>query len=309
MSNLKLNPNKILALDAIARKSINSATHTYPKQPRYYKAEKSLEAFNLLRQHLDPYIGTVLQVEQVADIARAAAKVLDLPAPLVRPLIQSFNQCFIDAKTLDLLKWQIAGNVAIKNKALELFNNKPHEKGWMTGIIVEVVIEASNRKPYGKVKLVSGPGAGFFIYLPLPIKGLRVISKTTVACVKHPGCPARHLADLKGLTQFQVTIYLNGLNSVYEVKANSKSMRIIQTTNYDAASWLKTTPKQKKHNKELMLERSKPCPYGLPNTCPECKIGYDRCARSCRPKTVVNSNSVEFFIKGKNICQKSLEKV
>jgi hypothetical protein len=306
-----------LAVDKAARKIMLSSDPKLPKGKRYTKVEKAAENYRLVRKLIEPLdlIGKVLTVRDVASLTRAAAEVLQCPSDLVRPLTQEFLDVLVDASTLDLFAWQVAGNrTPVKEKEINLFNNRQSEKGWMAGIILDVVRSTDNTNQYAKIKLLDGPGAGFVVYAKLPESKFYRISYILGNMKKGSDKKNKGMQDLRQCVLNHVLVYLNGEGNAYRVVQGATYKRIVKSTNVQTIGWLRATAKQKKLNKELFLTRLKPCVKRLKVTCHFCRHGYDgvdSCFRGCRPKTLAESSDTPIVItlKGKNICQRNLEEV
>lgn len=280
-----------------------------PKGFRYLQLNKSLELYKRAIKQLKEFKGKVLQPLDVARITRIAAELLECESDVVRPLAQDFLNALIDAKTFDLLAWQIAGNrKCVKTRSIALFNNRNHEQGWMAGCIVDIVKEADAEHSYAKIKLLDGPGAGFFVYARLPQGGTNRLSKVLGATHKIRGRRRQKLPNIRACIKFQVTVYTSNQVPGYVIQESKNFKRIIRSTDTKLGAWLKTTPAQKAHNKALMLERARPCIKGYDQVCHECELGYDECHRSCRPAKLINKPMAPIVItlKGKNLCPRKI---
>ena len=304
-----------LAVDNSAKKIAHSNSPKLPKGKRYTQIDKAAEKYTLAVRMMEKLElkGKILTPKDIASLTRVAAEVLECDSELVRPLTQEFLGVIFDLATLDLLAWQIAGNrKPVKDKSINLFNNRQTEKCWMAGIIVDVVTAISMHQ-YAKIKLLDGPGAGFIVYAKLPDLKFYRLSYILGQTVKGHDKKRRGINDIRQSVLSQVLVYTSGQGEAYKVLQGASYKRIVRSTSTQLISWLRATAKQKKLNKELYTTRLKPCVKGLKVTCYFCHHGYDgldSCFRACRPKTI--SNKVEapivITVKGKNICQKSLEK-
>ena len=303
---------QFLALNKDAKQKLYADKPQIPKNPKYIQVEKSKEIYVRATRQLKVLKRKTLDPNDVALVTRIAAELLECDADLVRPLAQDFLQTFLDARTLDLLAWQIAGNrKVIKTRSICLYNNRQVEQSWMAGIILDVVKCPSADEIYAKVKLLDGPGAGFLVYAPLPSVGLRSLSHVLGMVRKGSDKRTRVLPDIRACVGAQVIIYSSGNYDAYSIEHLNNKKRILKSSNIGLGMWLRTTQKQKAYNKSLLEERSKPCINGLNAVCHECEVGYDRCLRSCKPNTTKSSSQLlQLTIKGKNLWpQKSLEEV
>lgn len=306
-----------LAVDITAKKIMHSDKPKLPKGKRYTQVDKAREKYSLAFRMLEGLNlnGKILTAKDVAKITRIAAEVLECHSNLVRPLAQEFLNVLMDVATIDLLAWQIAGNrKPVKDREINLFNNRQTEKCWMAGVIVDVVRSNSTSHQYAKIKLLDGPGAGFIVYAKLPELKFYRLSYILGSVKKGSDKKRKGISDIRQCVLSHVLVYSNGCGEAYKVINSTKYKRIVRSTETQLISWLRATAKQKKLNKELYLTRLQPCVKNLKVTCYFCKHGYDglnSCFRACRPKTIPEENSTPIVItvKGKNICQKSLEKV
>lgn len=309
MTNLR---KQVLALNAEAKRVLSREDAKLPKGQKYAITEKSCELYKRAMRQLAGLKGKTIGPEDVAFITRIAAELLECNAALVRPLAQDFLYVFMEIRTIDLLAWQIAGNrKVVQTREVALYNNRVTEQAWMAGRIADVVKCSSTSEQYAKIKLMDGPGAGFFIYALLSDNKLKRLSYVLGAVKKGTDKRIRGLPDFRGCVGCEVLIYTSGNYHAYTYEMFNHKRRILKSSDPELASWLRTTPKQKKHNAYLMQERAKPCINGFNTTCHDCNLGYDSCVRGCHPTTVLN---VETFtaitLKGKNLWPtKTLEKV
>jgi hypothetical protein len=282
-----------------------------PKGPRYLQIEQSVLLYKRALKQLKEFKGKILKTGDVARIARIAAELLECDSDSVRPLAQDFLNVLLDAKTFDLLAWQIAGNKkCVKTRTIALFNNRDYEQGWMAGCIIDIVKDANNEDSYAKIKLLDGPGAGFFVYAKLPVGGTGRISKITGAIKRVPGMRRYKLPSMRACIKFYVTVYTSNKVPAYSIQQFTDFKRILRSTDPKLGAWLRATQKQKNHNKALMEERARPCIKGFSQVCHECELGYDECHRSCRSSKFASkvSTPIVLTLKGKNLCpQKTLE--
>lgn len=302
---------QVLALSTEAKRMLTREDATIPKGQKYAVTEKSCELYNRAMRQLGMLKGKTLGPADVAFITRVAAELLDCNAALVRPLAQDFLHVLMEIRTLDLLAWQIAGNrKVVQTREVSLYNNRVIEQAWMAGRITNVVKCPSTGDQYAKIKLMDGPGAGFFIHALLSDNRLKRLSHVLGAIKKGTDKRIRGLPDLRACCGCEVLVYTSGNYHAYTYEVLNQKRRILRSSNSELASWLRTTPKQKKHNLHLMQERAKPCINGFQVTCHDCNLGYDSCIRGCHPTTLSN---VETFtaitLKGKNLWPtKTLEK-
>jgi hypothetical protein len=313
---------QVLAADKVARSISNSSDPKCPKGKKYTQVDKAREKYVLAVRMIEALElqGKVLKAKDIASLTRVAGEVLECHSDLVRPLVQEFLNVLLDKPTVDLLAWQIAGNrKCVKEKEIHLFGNRQSEKCWMAGVILDVVAESSNKyksvkNKYAKIKLIDGPGAGFIVYVKVPEHGLYRLSYILGNIRKGSDKRRKGMDNIRQCVLNHVLVYSNGNGKAYNVVEGAKYKRILRSTEPELVSWLRTTVKQKKLNKELYLTRLKPCVKKLQTTCYLCHHGYDganSCFRGCRPKTLIMQEpaSVNITLKGKNICQKSLEEV
>lgn len=184
----------------------------------------------------------------------------------------------------------------------------------MAGVILDIVQENLKPYKYAKIKLLDGPGAGFIVYAKVPDVKFYRLSYILGNIRKGSDKKRKGIDNLRQCVLNQVLVYPSGTGDAYRVIEGAKYKRIIRSTSVELISWLRTTVKQKRLNKELYLARLKPCVKQLKTTCYFCHHGYDgvdSCFRGCRPKTlqIKEQAPIAITLKGKNICQKSLEEV
>lgn len=308
---------QVLAIGHTSRQIANSSDPKLPKGKKYTQIDKAKEKYVLAMRMMDSLDirGKVMTAKDIASLTRVAGEVLECHSDLVRPLVQEFLNVMMDAATMDLLAWQIAGNrKPVKDKEVFLFNNRQSEKCWMAGVILDIVQENLKPYKYAKIKLLDGPGAGFIVYAKLPDVKFYRLSYILGSIRKGSDKKRKGIDNLRQCVLNQVLVYSNGLGNAYRVVEGAKYKRIIRSTNVELIAWLRTTVKQKRLNKELHLTRLKPCVKQLKTTCYFCHHGYDgadSCFRACRPKTlqIKEQAPIAITLKGKNICQKNLEEV
>ena len=307
---------KALALDSNAKRILWSSNPKLPKAPKYNQVNKAAENYieALVKIKKLNLQGKVLKVNDIAALTRIAAGVLQCDASLVRPLTQNFLNVLMDASTIDLLAWQIAGNrKTVLTKEANLFNNRQSEICWMAGVIVSISTCVASQNQYAKIKLIDGPGAGFIVYAKMP-KKLFFLSHALGALKKGADKKIKGLQSPKQCVLFKVMVYVNGQTPAYTLEENINFKRIVRSTSSQMVGWLKASPAQKKSNRSLFHERMSPCIHGFMQTCHECPLGYDgknACSRACRPKQLLNpaSTPIQLTLKGKNLCLKNLEEV
>jgi hypothetical protein len=317
-----------LAVDGDAKKVMVSSDPKLPKGKRYTQIEKAAENYKLAIRALESIKlkGRVMTVKDVAHLTRMAADILNCESAAIRPLIQDFLNVIMDAATIDLLAWQIAGNrKTVKDREVSLFNNRESERCWMAGIVLDIVTESYNKlkatkDKYAKIKLLDGPGAGFIVYVKMPEHKFYRLSYILGTVIKGSDKRKRWISNVRQSVLSHVLVYTNGKGAAYQVIDGIKFKRIIRSTETAGetkaglARWVRATAKQKKHNKSLFEERMKPCVNNFKTTCYECSCGYDgpnSCFRACRPKTIskIDQSSIVITVKGKNLCQRSLEEI
>ena len=304
-----------LAVDKTAKKITLSSDPKLPKGKRYTKVEKAAENYNLVRRMIEPLdlVGKVITAKEVAALTRIAAEVLQCPSSLGRHLAQEFLDVLVDVSTIDLFAWQVAGNrTPVKEKEINLFNNRQSERGWMAGVILDIVKSNDAKNQYAKIKLLDGPGAGFIVYAKMPETKFYRISYILGNMKKGSDKKNKGMQDIRQCVLSRVLVYTNGEGNAYRVVQGANYKRIVKSTNIQLIGWLRATAKQKKLNKQLFIARLQPCVKKLKVTCHFCRHGYDgvdSCFRACRPKTLTEPDTkpIVITLKGKNICQKILE--
>ena len=286
---------------------------TIPKKPMYNQPKKAMEAFKLLKLRVDKLqlLGKALDETKLGALVRSATEVLECLPETIRPIIQNFNKCRMDKRTIDLLCWQIAGNrKRAKDMLVPLYTGKPEEMGWMAGVVAEHLADdqfGSTRGSY-RIRIMDGPAAGADMFMPVP-KSLGLLSDVLGATYKLDSSRIK-MSDYKQAVQMSVIVYPEAM-PVFNIEHNSGALHIKCDTRVDAIRAIRCTYSQKKDNQALVKARNELCQIGYRHPCHVCKIGYDACARACRAKTVVSETpEVTLLIKGNNICQtQSLEEV
>jgi hypothetical protein len=279
-----------------------------PKKPIYNQFEKALEAFLLIRSRINRLnlLGKVLEQDKLAEIIRITVDVTECPGPIARTLLQPFYKCFMSKQALDIICWQIAGNRnRLKDIQPMLYTGKLNELGWMAGVIAEHLTDSNNITGCYRVRIVDGPAAGLDMYMATPRK-LRLMSDVT-GVTRKLGKERLPLIDFREAVQLRLLVYPEQV-SILNFYPGPESISVSVLTNVNSIGLIRTTPKQKKYNKDLTTTRKQLCTYKYPIPCHVCKIGYDQCERACQPRkttTLIDTDTI--LIKGKNICQKILE--
>jgi hypothetical protein len=304
----------LLPVSKSAKIRASQQTLKIPKKPLFNQPQRTMETFKFMQSRLSKLnlVGKQLHEDKLAEIIRSTTEVLGCPPQVVRPLLQSFNKCFIDKKTQDLICWQVAGNrKRIFDSIPLLYTGKPEELGWMAGVIAEYLSDESQKFTQGvyRIKIMDGPAAGADMYMPAP-KSLRLMSDV-IGGTYRIDSDRFHLSDYKQAVLMQVLVYPEPM-PIFKIEHNSGALKITVDSRVNSVEAIRATATQKKANLNLVSERNKLCQYGFGHPCHMCKVGYDECHRGCAPKTLtsLDVNKVTLLIKGNNICQtRSLEEV
>jgi len=279
-----------------------------PKKPLYNQPGKAMEVFKLMRLALDKLnlVGRPLSTKNLVEIARAAAKVTGCKAEIARNLLQPFNSCYINKRTQDIMCWQVAGNrKRMNNLQPHVYNSATFNLSWMFGVIAEYVSEDTSKIGAYRVRIIDGPAAGLDMFMPAP-KRIKLMSDVLGATYKIDK-DKMQLSDYRQAVQMQVAVYPEQLDIV-QFTSGAGNINFKHLTKVNSIAALKTTAKQRKNNLELVKTRNKLCQFGFRHPCHICKIGYDECSRGCLPRSIKDvKENVILLIKGKNICQKTLE--
>ena len=283
-------------------------TLTKPKARSYNQPEKCMVAFEQVKCRLAKLnlVGTIIEHTQIAEIVRTAREVSGCLAEIAKGFLQPFYKCEVDRRTLDIICWQIAGNrTRLANSQPSLYSGKPEELSWMPGVVAEYCEGSSGPRGSYRVRILDGPAAGLDMYVAAP-KGLRLMSDVLGATYKVEK-ERFHLSDYRDAVQLRLLVYPDPV-AILQLTAHYKHTKIASLTKVDSVGLIRTTPKQKKHNAELVQLRKQPCHHGFTHACTVCQIGYRDCHRSCTPRSAstVPSN-VTLLIKGNNLCQKISE--
>lgn len=279
-----------------------------PKKPIYNQFEKALEAFLLIRSRINRLnlLGKVLEQDKLADIIRIAVDVTECQGPTARTFLQPFYKCFMSKQALDIICWQIAGNRnRLKDMQATLYTGKLNELGWMAGVIAEHLADSNNVTGCYRVRVVDGPAAGLDMYMATPRK-LKLMSDV-LGVTRKLGKERLPLIDFREAVQLRLLVYPEQM-SILNFYPGPGSISVSVLTNVNSIGLIRTTPKQKKYNKDLATARKQLCIYKYPIPCHVCTIGYDQCERACQPRqtiTLIDTDTI--LIKGKNICRKILE--
>ena len=281
-----------------------------PKKPVYNQFEKAMEAFQLIRSRVDRLhlMGKILEQDSLADIIRIAIDVTECENSIARTFLQPFYKCFMSKQTLNVICWQIAGNRnRLKDLQVMLYAGRPNELGWMAGVIAEHLTDSNNITGCYRIRIVDGPAAGLDMYMPTPRK-LGLMSDV-LGVTRKLGSERLPLTECREAVQLRLLVYPEKVN-ILNFLPGHESISVSVLTNVNSVGLIRTTPKQKKHNKALTTARKEICIHKYSTPCYVCKIGYDECERACQPRkttTLIDTDTI--LIKGKNICQKISEEV
>jgi hypothetical protein len=238
----------------------------------------------------------------LAECARAAAEATGCVPEVARPFLQPFLHCFMDARAVDVLCWQVAGNrKRLKDSLCQLYGGRREEMGWMAARIDELQVDAGGVESY-RIRVLDGPAAGLDLHAPVP-RFLRPLSDIL-------GC-TRTLMDRERIrisrpeeaVRCEVLVLPDPV-PVLSWEPSAGGLMLREDSRRTSAGAIRATSSQQGRNKALAEERAKRCDKGLDGPCHSCPTGYDRCHRSCRPHSAarVEVREVVLKIEGRNLC-------
>lgn len=281
-----------------------TGTFKPPKGKRYTKPEQCLETFRLLKLRVDKMkiMGRALTEQSLVLLIRITQEVVECEASIARTMLQPFLHCLMDKRTLDLICWQIAGNrKRLLQEQVHIYNGRKEELGWMSAVVAEHLHDDKNVQGCYRVRVVDGPAAGFDLYMPVP-KSLRRMSDMIGATYKVEK-ERIHLSHPKEAVQMQLLIRPDPVKvSQFSGHTDFSAFKLLAPL--DSIAVLKVGAAQKRANAALIKERKNKCPNGYKNACHFCTVGYDACARGCKPHSTPEVPDVVITIKGRNLCPK-----
>lgn len=277
---------------------------TVPKGPLYNKPEKCLEAYRQMKRRVDDLelVGKVVDQGSLAAIIRAAREVTGCEAEIARNMLQPFNSCLMNQRTVELVCWQVAGNrKRMLDSQVMLYSGKPEELGWMCCAVAEHLHDPAQVLGCYRLRVLDGPAAGLDFYMQVP-KSLRMMSDVLGSTYKVDKDKIR-LAQPKEAVQFQLMAYPEPTPVLsFQPHVGHVSLSFAVASN--SVSLIKAMGKQKMWNSAITKMRKEKCLHALSNPCHQCQVGYDQCPRGCLPRTAPDvSECSTITIKGKNICQ------
>jgi len=281
----------------------------HPKAPLYSRTGDCKEAHALmeLRARRMELLGKRMDLQLLAESARAAAEVTGCLVEVARTFLQPLLHCEMDARAVEIMCWQVAGNrKRLKNSECHLYGGRKPEMGWMACRIAELHVDSAGQGSY-RMRITDGPAAGLDMYAKVPkyLRGLSDVLGYTRRMTDNERIRMHAPAQAVGCEALVLPDPVSLLSWI----SCSGGLRLQEESRKDSAGMIRATSSQRERNRALSEERAKKCDKGLPGPCHLCHVGYDACARSCRPHSAGRIvEEVDIKIEGRNLCPKTTPK-
>jgi hypothetical protein len=246
--------------------------------------------------------GRRMDADLLAECVRAAVEETGCVPEVARPFLQPFLHCLMDARAVDVLCWQVAGNrKRLKDSHCQLYGGRREEMGWMAARIDELQVDAGGGESY-RIRVLDGPAAGLDLRAPVP-RFLWATSDLLGYTRTLEDRERIRISRPEEAVRCEVLVLPDPVPVLsWEPAAGGLMLR--EDSRKTSAGAIRATSSQQKRNRALAEERAKRCDKGLSGPCHSCPRGYDRCLRSCRPHAVAEAEARDVILKieGRNLC-------